>query len=56
MAPDFTTDELNMICAWAMQAADRAKLHISYYPAPYEKARAIFDKAHEERMKREREG
>lgn len=56
MAPDFTTDELHTICQWAMDAADKARKHQSYWPTPYEKAKAIFEKAHQECMKREREG
>ena len=56
MAPEFTTQELNMICVWASQAAEKARLKMSYWPEPYERAMTIFDKAHEERIKREREG
>ena len=56
MAPEFTIQELNLICVWASQAAEKARFHLSYWPEPYERAKAIFDKAHEERMKREREG
>lgn len=56
MAPDFTVDELHTICNWAMDAAEKARKHQSYWPTPYEKAQAIFSKAHEEYMKRKGEG
>ncbi len=56
MAPEFTDKELNAICVYASQAAAKAELKRSYWPEPYEMAMTIFNKAHEERMKREREG
>lgn len=56
MAPEFTTKELVTICGWAMEACDKAKKKMSYWPEPYEEAKTIFDKAFEERTKREREG
>lgn len=56
MAPEFTTQELNTICNWAMDAADKARRVLAFWPEPYEEAKAIFNKAHEEYMKREREG
>lgn len=56
MAQKFTTKELHTICNWAMDAADKAKKKLSYWPEPYEEAKAIFEKAHNEYMKREREG
>lgn len=56
MATAFTDRELNTIAVWASQAAAKAELHRSYMPEPYDRAMAIFDKAHEEREKRKREG
>ncbi len=56
MATAFTDKELNTIAVWVSQAAAKAELHRSYWPEPYERAMTIFDKAHQERMKREREG
>ena len=56
MEPLFTDKELNLICVWASQAAERARPKMSYWPEPYESAKAIFNKAHEERIKREKEG
>ena len=56
MAVEFTKSELLTICDWAMNACDKAKNKLSYWPEPYEKAKAIFDKAFDERLKTEREG
>lgn len=56
MAPEFTKSELIEICGWAMNACDKARSKLSYWPEPYEKAKAIFEKAHEAYMKMEREG
>lgn len=56
MAPEFTDQELNTICVWASQAAAKAELKRSYWPEPYERAMTIFEKAHQERERRKREG
>lgn len=53
MAPEFTKAELHTICMWAMNAADKARKQLSYYPEPYKQAQAIFNKANEEYRKRE---
>lgn len=55
MLSDLTYEEIRTILIWSMDAADRAKRSIAYYPAPYEKAKAIHDKVHEEICNRKRE-
>lgn len=56
MATAFTDRELNTIAVWASQEAAKAAPKRSYWPEPYDRAMAIFDKAHEEREKRKKEG
>lgn len=53
MDPEFTASELHTICRWAMDAADKARKSMSYWPEPYEEAKTIFNKANEEYRKRE---
>ena len=56
MATAFTDQELNTIAVWASQAAAKAEPKRSYMPWPYDTAMAIFDKAHKERMERQKKG
>lgn len=52
---EFTKAELLAISGWAMDAADRAKKIRDVWPEPYEKAYAIFKKAHQEYIDMEKE-
>lgn len=55
MLSDLTNDEIRTILSWSMEAADKARKSISYWPEPYQKAQAIHDKVHDEYYKRKTE-